>query len=94
MTRASTPAPGKTRAPAAPPSDPGAARPVDQPGTPGTPRRRATRKAGGVVRGGATPGPGLTSDEDIDAQQHEVHGMIEDAMEPARERAGTDIQRE
>ncbi len=33
-------------------------------------------------------------DEDLDAIQHEVHGMIEDAQPAAAERAGGNIQTE
>ncbi len=33
-------------------------------------------------------------DEDLDALQHEVHGMIEDAQAPGPQRSGTNIQTE
>ncbi|GEM_PF-6642551 len=33
-------------------------------------------------------------DEDMDALQHEVHGMIEDAQAPGPQRSGTNIQTE
>ena len=33
-------------------------------------------------------------DEDLDALQHEAHGMIEDAQAPSPERSGTNIQTE
>ena len=33
-------------------------------------------------------------DDDIDAIQHEIHGMIEDAMDPIPARGGTNVQTE
>ena len=33
-------------------------------------------------------------DDDIDAMQHEIHGMIEDAMDPIPARGGTNVQTE
>ena len=33
-------------------------------------------------------------DDDTDALQHEIHGMIEDAMAPVPERGGTNVQTE
>ncbi len=33
-------------------------------------------------------------DEDLDALQHEVHGMIEDAQPPGPQREGSNIQTE
>lgn len=52
-------------------------------------RGRAGLQQARAVESGATE-----RDEDIEAQQHEIHGMIEDAMEPLPERGGTDIERE
>lgn len=51
-------------------------------------RGRARQQARAVESGTAQP------DEDIEALQHEIHGMIEDAMTPEPERGGTDIERE
>jgi len=63
------------------------ARSAAPPAPPATARQRRRQPRTGAD--GASP-----PDEDIEAQQHEIHGMIEDAMDPAPERGGTDIERE
>lgn len=60
-------------------------RPVENKTEPAPARRRQTKAEA------FRPTP---IDDDLDAIQHEVHGIIEDAQPPATERAGGNIQTE
>lgn len=60
-------------------------------------KARSTRAKPAPARGRqARPEPLQSApiDEDLDALQHEVHGMIEDAQATGPERGGTNIQTE
>ncbi len=58
-----------------------------------TRRRTSIRRSRGRRRVDAAPVPALHNDE-IDAVQHEKHGLIEEAIEPPPARDGDDIERQ
>lgn len=64
------------------------------PGQPAPARKPPARGRARLQQNSAVESRTTQPDEDIEAQQHEIHGMIEDAMEPQPERGGTDIERE
>lgn len=55
---------------------------------------RAPRTRLSGVQGPSGRQPTSPPDDDIDAIQHEIHGMIEDAMDPIPARGGTNVERE